>query len=88
MIFHSTFSAQDSEATVRDTNVKFGRDAAWYMYVGHAKTDIHTTTRQIFDQGLVLSSVPNIFTLHDKVNTKKTRSKVNLRFYSFRLKKI
>ena len=71
MIFHSTFSAQDSEVTVRDINVKFGTDAAWYMYLGHAKTDSHTTTRKIFDQGLVLSSVPNIFALLHEVNIKK-----------------
>ena len=81
MIFYSIFSAQDSEVTVCDITVKFGRDTASHMYLGHAKNDSHTTTRKKFDQGLVFSSAPNMFTLLYKVNTKKTRSEVSLRFY-------
>ena len=71
MTFHRIFFAQDSEVTLRDMKVKFGRDAAWYVYLGHRKNDGYTTTRNSFDEGSVLPIVPIICTLLHKMYIKK-----------------
>eukprot|EP00493_Phyllostaurus_siculus_P008709 UN08818 len=34
---------------MRDVNVKFRRDEAWYMYLGHAENGGHTIIRKGFD---------------------------------------
>ena len=72
MNFQSIFSAQDLKVTVRDMNVKFGRDAAWYVHLGRAKNYGHMTITERFDQGSVLSSVSNVSALLYKENTKKS----------------
>ena len=72
MNFDSIFSAQDLKVTVRDMNVKFGRDAAWYVHLGHAKYYGHMTITERFDQGSVLSSVSNVSALICKENKKNS----------------